>query len=114
MDLSSTRVHHGRVEVGGPELLIVLLVVVVIFGPSRITGLARSLGEAIHEFRAGQESPKADPEAPKAETKALEAPSPDRHDQEADTSAGERAPDASAPDASDERTRENDNSTGDK
>ncbi len=114
MDLSSAADEDAGVEVGGPELLIVLLVVVVIFGPSRITGLARSLGEAIHEFRAGQESPKATPEAPKADTKALEAPPADRPDQDADISAGEREPEPSAGDASDERTRENDNSTGDK
>jgi sec-independent protein translocase protein TatA len=37
--------------VGAPELLIVLVVVLIIFGPTRLPGLARSLGETIHEFR---------------------------------------------------------------
>lgn len=43
-------------QTGGPELIIVLLVVAVLFGPGRITGLARSLGESVHEFRAGLRS----------------------------------------------------------
>jgi sec-independent protein translocase protein TatA len=40
-------------EVGVPELLIVLVVALVMFGPTRLPKLARSLGEAIHHFRAG-------------------------------------------------------------
>lgn len=41
-------------QLGGPELMVVLVVVGLVFGPSRVTGLARSLGESIHEFRAAQ------------------------------------------------------------
>ncbi len=37
--------------VGGSELLIVLVVVLVIFGPTKLPKLARSLGETVHEFR---------------------------------------------------------------
>lgn len=40
-------------QLGGPELLIILAVVGLIFGPTRLPGLARSLGEAAHELRAG-------------------------------------------------------------
>ena len=43
-------------EVGGPELLVVLVVVVLVFGPGRVTSSARALGAAIHEFRAGQQA----------------------------------------------------------
>ena len=39
----------------GPDLIIVLLIVVVIFGGSKIPKLARSLGEAQREFRLGHE-----------------------------------------------------------
>jgi sec-independent protein translocase protein TatA len=45
----------------GPELLIVLAIVVVIFGSSQLPKLARSLGQAQKEFKAGltdQDSPK--------------------------------------------------------
>jgi sec-independent protein translocase protein TatA len=38
---------------GWPELLIILLVVVVLFGSTRLPKLARSLGEASKEFKAG-------------------------------------------------------------
>lgn len=43
-------------QMGGPELMIVLVVMALVFGPSRVTGLARSLGESIHEFRAAQQA----------------------------------------------------------
>ena len=40
-------------SIGAPELLIVLVVVLVLFGGSKLPGLARSLGEAGREFRKG-------------------------------------------------------------
>jgi len=38
-------------SLGGPELLIILAIVVVLFGASRIAGLGSSLGAAIREFK---------------------------------------------------------------
>jgi sec-independent protein translocase protein TatA len=38
---------------GAPELLIILLVVIVLFGGAKIPKLARSLGQAQKEFKAG-------------------------------------------------------------
>ena len=38
---------------GAPELIIILLVVVLLFGSTRLPKLARSLGEASKEFRKG-------------------------------------------------------------
>lgn len=44
-------------EIFGPDLLVVVVVVaVVVFGGSAIPKLARSLGQARHEFHAGLES----------------------------------------------------------
>ena len=40
---------------GGPEMLIVLLLAVLLFGASKIPKLARASGEAIGEFRKGRE-----------------------------------------------------------
>ena len=37
-------------NLGGPELLVVLAVVVLLFGSTRIPKLARSFGRAQHEF----------------------------------------------------------------
>ncbi len=42
-------------NLGAPELLIVLLVVLVIFGGAKIPKLARSLGQAQKEFKTGLE-----------------------------------------------------------
>lgn len=40
---------------GGPELLIVLVVIVLLFGANRIPKLARSTGQAMGEFQRGRE-----------------------------------------------------------
>jgi len=39
---------------GGPELLLVLLIGILLFGASKIPKLARSSGEAIGEFKKGR------------------------------------------------------------
>jgi sec-independent protein translocase protein TatA len=38
---------------GAPELLVILLIVLVIFGGSQLPRLARSLGQAQKEFKTG-------------------------------------------------------------
>lgn len=40
---------------GGPELLIIVLIAVLLFGANKIPQLARSSGEAIGEFKKGRE-----------------------------------------------------------
>jgi sec-independent protein translocase protein TatA len=39
----------------GPEVLIILLVLVLLFGANKIPKLARSSGQAIGEFKKGRE-----------------------------------------------------------
>jgi sec-independent protein translocase protein TatA len=52
---------------GAPELLIILLVVLVIFGGTQIPKLARSLGQAQKEFKQGlDEGAKDEPAPPSA------------------------------------------------
>jgi len=41
--------------IGAPELIIVLLIILLIFGGTKLPKLARSLGEAQREFRQGQD-----------------------------------------------------------
>ena len=41
-------------NLGGPELLIVLAVMLLLFGAAKVPELARSLGEAKSEFEHGQ------------------------------------------------------------
>ncbi len=46
-------------DIGAPELLIVLLIVILLFGPGRIAKTAGEMGSAIRSFRrglAGEES----------------------------------------------------------
>ena len=38
---------------GGPELIIILVIVLVLFGGAKLPKLARSLGQASNEFKAG-------------------------------------------------------------
>lgn len=40
-------------NIGTPELIIVLLVVLLLFGSTKLPKLARSLGEASKEFKKG-------------------------------------------------------------
>jgi sec-independent protein translocase protein TatA len=40
-------------EIVGPDLLIILAIVALLFGSSQLPKLARSLGQASHEFRKG-------------------------------------------------------------
>ncbi len=44
-------------EIGPPELLIILIVVLLIFGPGRIAKVGRELGDSIRQFRKGLETP---------------------------------------------------------
>jgi sec-independent protein translocase protein TatA len=56
-------------EIFSPEILIVLLVVLVLFGGSRIPQMARSLGSAKREFEKGAQGdePKTDQKSKSAE-----------------------------------------------
>jgi len=40
---------------GAPELIIILVVVLLLFGSTRLPKLARSLGEASKEFKKGHD-----------------------------------------------------------
>jgi sec-independent protein translocase protein TatA len=51
----STTMHAVFAEIIGPDLLIVLGIVALLFGGSQLPKLARSLGSASHEFRRGAE-----------------------------------------------------------
>ncbi len=44
-------------NLGAPELLIVLVVVMLLFGAKKVPDLARSLGQAKREFEDGSQEP---------------------------------------------------------
>jgi sec-independent protein translocase protein TatA len=43
-------------DLGAPELIIILVIVLLIFGPGRIVKIARELGTGIRQFKNGLES----------------------------------------------------------
>jgi sec-independent protein translocase protein TatA len=54
-------------NIGGPEVLIVLVVVLLLFGAAKLPQLARSLGASAKEFRKGVEEGAEDTEPSAAE-----------------------------------------------
>jgi sec-independent protein translocase protein TatA len=49
---------------GAPELLIILLIVLLIFGGAKLPQLARSLGQAKREFEKGSDEGRTPEEPP--------------------------------------------------
>lgn len=40
-------------KIGGTELIVILVIILLIFGPSKLPALARSVGQAMKEFKKG-------------------------------------------------------------
>ena len=55
---------------GAPELIIILLVVLLLFGGTKLPKLARSLGQAQKEFKQGMDEPEKGDKADKPEVTA--------------------------------------------
>ena len=53
-------------NIGLPELIIILLIVLLVFGASRLPALARSLGLSVKEFKKGMQDDEKKPETPSA------------------------------------------------
>lgn len=65
-------------KLGTTELIIILLVVVLIFGPTQIPKLAKMIGKSVKNLRAGMASDEDEdePNAEKAEKKAKKTEEP--------------------------------------
>lgn len=61
-------------RIGVSELLIILVVVLIFFGPAKLPALAKSMGQAVSEFRKGT----------KEISKELEEISKDTEDEKSD------------------------------
>ena len=59
--------------IGWPELIIVLVIVLVVFGASRVPEVGRALGKGIREFRSSVTGGKDDEAAPAASEEKSEA-----------------------------------------
>ena len=56
---------------GLPELLVILVIVIVIFGASKLPQLGKGLGEGISNFRDGLSKGKDDKALPKSDDKIV-------------------------------------------
>lgn len=66
--ISSTAIFFGVMGLGAPELIIILVILLVLFGGAKLPGLAKGLGQSIKEFKkASKDEPEAEkPAAPAA------------------------------------------------
>jgi len=46
----------GLLDIGTPELLIVLVILLLLFGSKKLPELSRSIGQSLHELRKGMSS----------------------------------------------------------
>ena len=60
--ISSSAILAGVLGLGAPELIIILVIMLVLFGGAKLPGLAKGLGQSIKEFKKAS---KDDPEPAK-------------------------------------------------
>ncbi len=58
-------------NIGGPELLIILVVVLLLFGAAKLPQLARSLGASAKEFKKGIDEGVSEDEADAEDSSAV-------------------------------------------
>ena len=69
-------------QIGLPELIIILVIVLLVFGSTKLPDLARAMGKSIREFRKGQEGEDEAAKAKKeAEKAAIEHPAAQAKDE---------------------------------
>jgi sec-independent protein translocase protein TatA len=83
-------------NIGLPEIAIVLLIVLVIFGPKRLPQLGRSLGSGMREFKDAVTGKNKDNEVDEIEPPASPVPTDTVTAAQADDSAATRAKTADA------------------
>jgi sec-independent protein translocase protein TatA len=70
-------------NIGPMEILVVLIIALVVFGPKRLPELGKSLGKGIHEFRGtitGEHTEAAAPAVAQAPVAAAPAPAAETAD----------------------------------
>ena len=76
--ITSTALFAGVLGLGAPELIIILVIMLVLFGGAKLPGLAKGLGQSIKEFKkASKDEPEPEPapaKTPDVEVKKPETP----------------------------------------
>jgi len=88
---------------GGPELLIILLIAVLLFGANKLPKLARSSGQAMGEFQKGREE--IDQELEKMRDPSASS------DSESDTGATPTSADSTGPETADSTATDTETTT---
>ena len=59
---------------GMPELILILIIALVVFGPSKLPEMGASVGKALREFRNATKDPEPEPDRRTIVTEVHEAP----------------------------------------
>jgi sec-independent protein translocase protein TatA len=94
---------------GGPELLVILLIAVLLFGANKIPKLARSTGEAMGEFQKGREEVEQElEEMRKGKTKDTESGTESESEADTDSATASTDTDSETTDIADAETEKSD------
>ena len=64
--------YFAAFGIGGSELVLILLILLLLFGGSKLPSLAKGLGQSIKEFKKAQREDEPKPAEPKTEAKKTE------------------------------------------
>lgn len=73
--ITSSATFAGIFGLGAPELIIVLIILLVLFGGSKLPSLAKGLGQSVKEFKKASKEASEEEEKPAADKK-VEATTP--------------------------------------
>lgn len=67
--MSSSLFLAGIFGLGGPELMIILVIILLLFGGAKLPALAKGLGQSVREFKKASKDDSEDDEEEKKEEK---------------------------------------------
>ena len=76
--ITSSATFAGILGLGAPELIVVLIILLVLFGGSKLPSLAKGLGQSVKEFKKAAKEVEEE-EKPAAEKKVEPTAAPKSH-----------------------------------